>query len=68
MSSLTLQHQYSANPYRKTTHPSVTSKTKRLIDILGALVGLVITGIVAIPIAIFIQLDNPGPLFYTQLL
>ncbi len=66
MSSLTLQHQYSANPYRKTTHPSVTSKTKRLIDILGALVGLVITGIVAIPIAIFIQLDNPGPLFYTQ--
>lgn len=65
MNTLTLQHHHSANP-SQTTHPSVTSKTKRLIDILGALIGLAITGIVAIPIAIFIQLDNPGPLFFTQ--
>ncbi|GGA34437.1 sugar transferase [Okeania sp. KiyG1] len=64
--TLALQHHHSANPYRQTTHPSVTSKTKRLIDILGALVGLAITGIALIPIAIFIQLDNPGPLFFTQ--
>ena len=66
MNSLTLQHHYLVSPYKQITHPSVTSKTKRVIDIIGALVGLIITGIVAIPIAIFIQLDNPGPLFYTQ--
>lgn len=47
-------------------HPSVSSKLKRLIDIAGALVGLSITVIVAIPIAIAIQLDNPGPIFYSQ--
>jgi len=48
-------------------HPSVTSPTKRFIDILGALVGLIITTIVAIPVAIAIQLDNPGPIFYSQI-
>ncbi len=66
MNTLTLQHHQSTNSYTQTTHPSVTSKTKRLIDIIGALIGLAITGIVAIPIAIFIQFDNPGPLFFTQ--
>ncbi|NES66020.1 MAG: sugar transferase [Okeania sp. SIO2D1] len=67
MNSLVISQQnYSANPDKQITHPSVSSKTKRLIDILGALVGLAIATIVAIPIAIFIQLDNPGPLFYTQ--
>ncbi|BAZ23149.1 undecaprenyl-phosphate galactose phosphotransferase [Kalymmatonema gypsitolerans NIES-4073] len=48
-------------------HPSVTSKVKRIIDILGAVVGLGITAVVAIPLAIAIQLDNPGPIFYTQI-
>ncbi len=67
MNSLVIsQHNYLTNPYKQTAHPSVTSKTKRFIDILGALVGLAIAGIVAIPIIIFMQLDNPGPLFYTQ--
>ena len=47
-------------------HPSVISKVKRLIDILGATVGLTITAIVAIPVAIATQLDNPGSLFYSQ--
>lgn len=47
-------------------HPSVTSKTKRLLDIAGSLVGLTITAIVAVPVAIAIQLDNPGPVFYGQ--
>lgn len=50
----------------KPIHPSVTSRAKRLLDILGALVGLVITATVAIPIAIAMQLDNPGPVFYSQ--
>jgi lipopolysaccharide/colanic/teichoic acid biosynthesis glycosyltransferase len=51
----------------KDVHPSVTSKLKRLIDIVGALVGLTITGLILLPIAIAIQLDNPGPLFYSQI-
>ncbi|MBD0302114.1 MAG: sugar transferase [Tolypothrix sp. T3-bin4] len=48
-------------------HPSVTSKAKRMIDILGALVGLAITAVVVIPLAIAIYLDNPGPIFYSQI-
>ncbi len=48
-------------------HPSAASKTKRLVDIVGALVGLMITGLLFIPIAIAVQLDNPGPVFYRQL-
>jgi lipopolysaccharide/colanic/teichoic acid biosynthesis glycosyltransferase len=48
-------------------HPSVTSKVKRLIDILGSLVGLAITAVVIIPIVVAIQLDNPGPIFYSQI-
>jgi lipopolysaccharide/colanic/teichoic acid biosynthesis glycosyltransferase len=47
-------------------HPSVTNRTKRLLDILGALVGLIITAAVAIPVAIAMQLDNRGPLLYSQ--
>ncbi|KAF3885348.1 MULTISPECIES: sugar transferase [Nostocales] len=48
-------------------HHSVSSKAKRFIDILGAIVGLSITAVLAIPIAIAIQLDNPGPIFYSQI-
>jgi lipopolysaccharide/colanic/teichoic acid biosynthesis glycosyltransferase len=50
----------------KQVHPSVTSKLKRFIDIAGALVGLAITAVAIVPIAIAIQLDNPGPLLYSQ--
>jgi lipopolysaccharide/colanic/teichoic acid biosynthesis glycosyltransferase len=48
-------------------HYSANCKRKRLIDILGALVGLAVTATLTIPIAIAIQLDNPGPIFYSQL-
>jgi lipopolysaccharide/colanic/teichoic acid biosynthesis glycosyltransferase len=47
-------------------HISVINPIKRLIDIVGALVGLAITAIIAIPIAIAIQFDNPGPILYSQ--
>ncbi|OKH23204.1 UDP-phosphate galactose phosphotransferase [Hydrococcus rivularis NIES-593] len=47
-------------------HPSVYSKRKRLIDIAGALVGLGITAILTVPIAIAMQFDSPGPIFYSQ--
>ncbi|MDJ0556664.1 MAG: exopolysaccharide biosynthesis polyprenyl glycosylphosphotransferase [Microcoleaceae cyanobacterium MO_207.B10] len=49
------------------THPSVQSLVKRLIDIVGAVVGLIITAILFIPIAIFIKLDSPGPIFFGQI-
>jgi anti-anti-sigma factor len=48
------------------THPSVRSKVKRLIDIVGSLVGLAITAILFIPIAIAIKRDSPGPIFFAQ--
>ncbi|MGD1701612.1 anti-sigma factor antagonist [Dapis sp. BLCC M229] len=48
------------------THPSIKSWVKRLIDIVGALVGLFITGILFIPIAISIKFDSPGPIFFGQ--
>lgn len=56
-------------PFQASTpiHPSVTSRTKRALDIVGALVGLGITGLVAIPIAIATWFDNPGPIFYSQI-
>jgi lipopolysaccharide/colanic/teichoic acid biosynthesis glycosyltransferase len=47
-------------------HPSVFSRAKRCLDILGAMVGLGITGLIFIPIAVAIYLDNPGPLLYSQ--
>jgi lipopolysaccharide/colanic/teichoic acid biosynthesis glycosyltransferase len=52
--------------FESTLHPSATNKLKRAIDILGALIGLAITALIAIPVAIAIQLDNPGPIFYSQ--
>lgn len=50
----------------ETSHPSVTSKAKRLLDIVGSVIGLTITAIITVPIAIAIQLDNPGPILYSQ--
>lgn len=48
------------------THPSVRSVPKRMIDIVGSLIGLGITGVLFIPLAIAIKLDSPGPLFFGQ--
>ncbi len=49
-----------------TTHPSVRSWMKRFIDIVGSLVGLVITAVLFIPIVIAIEFDDPGPIFFRQ--
>ena len=48
-------------------HASTSSISKRLIDFVGALVGLTLVLMVLAPIAIAIWLDNPGPIFYGQL-
>lgn len=39
---------------------------KRTMDIVGALVGLVITGIVTIFLAPVLLIESPGPLFFSQ--
>ncbi|WP_045798013.1 exopolysaccharide biosynthesis polyprenyl glycosylphosphotransferase [Streptococcus equinus] len=39
---------------------------KRMIDILGAIVGIIITAIVAVIIAPIVKKQSPGPLFFKQ--
>ncbi len=51
----------------ESVHPSVRSRAKRAMDIVGALVGLAITALLFVPIAIAITLDDPGPIFFSQI-
>ena len=53
-------------PIEYPVHPSVTSKAKRVLDIFGAIIGLAFTVIIAIPVAIAMQFDDPGTIFYSQ--
>ena len=39
---------------------------KRIMDILGGFVGLILTGIITIFLAPAIKLDSPGPVFFSQ--
>lgn len=48
------------------THPSVKSVPKRVMDVVGAVIGLGITAAVFPLIAIAIKLDSPGPIFFGQ--
>ncbi|MGK7933774.1 MAG: anti-sigma factor antagonist [Microcystaceae cyanobacterium] len=57
---------YPSCPIPPETHPSVRCKFKRLLDIVGSLVGLGITGVLLIPIVIAIKTDSPGPIFFSQ--
>ncbi|RMF27659.1 MAG: STAS domain-containing protein [Cyanobacteria bacterium J083] len=57
---------FNYEPELPTTHPSVRSPVKRIIDIIGAIVGLSITSFLFVPIAIAIKLDSPGPIFFAQ--
>lgn len=47
-------------------HPSVRSFPKRFIDILGSLIGLSITAILFIPLAIAIKLESHGSILFKQ--
>lgn len=47
-------------------HPSAFSWAKRLLDVLGGLVGLGILLVLVVPVAIAIKLDSPGPVFFAQ--
>lgn len=57
----------SGNIFSGLVHPSVTSRAKRLIDILGAFIGLMLAGLIATAIAIAMAISDPGPLFYSQI-
>ncbi len=39
---------------------------KRVIDILGGIVGIILTGIITLFLAPAIKLDSPGPVFFSQ--
>lgn len=53
---------------RKSRHQSsyLRSRTKRMIDIHVGIVGLLITAIMIIPVAILIKFDSAGTVFYKQ--
>ncbi len=53
-------------PLTHSVHSSVHNKVKRLVDIIGSLFGLLIVGIILIPVAVAIKLDDSGPVFYKQ--
>jgi lipopolysaccharide/colanic/teichoic acid biosynthesis glycosyltransferase len=53
-------------PLPRIAHISTRSAIKRLIDILGALVGLALMIILYVPVALAIRLDSAGPILYSQ--
>ncbi len=48
-------------------HPSVRSRLKRSMDIVGGIVGLGITALLLPAIALAIKIDSPGPIFFHQI-
>ena len=48
------------------THPSVRSRTKRAMDLVGASAGLLITAALFPFIALAIQIESPGPVLFSQ--
>ncbi|WP_026506848.1 sugar transferase [Butyrivibrio sp. MC2013] len=57
---------YSVISYSKGTGRYRALIIKRLVDILGGLVGVIFTGILTIFVGIAIKLDSPGPIFFSQ--
>jgi lipopolysaccharide/colanic/teichoic acid biosynthesis glycosyltransferase len=47
-------------------HASTASLSKRLLDIVGAVFGLMGLAVIFLPIALAIKLDSPGPVLYCQ--
>ena len=39
---------------------------KRVIDVIGAIVGLIITGVITLFLTPAIKIDSPGPIFFSQ--
>jgi lipopolysaccharide/colanic/teichoic acid biosynthesis glycosyltransferase len=53
-------------PSPRIPHVSTRSAIKRLIDVVGAVVGLVLLSILYVPVALTIRLDSAGPILYSQ--
>ena len=63
-----LRHLYPVyRTIRRASHLSIGNRAKRLIDVVGAMVGLSVTGLLFIPLAIAIRVDSPGPIMYSQI-
>ncbi|ABA21715.1 sugar transferase [Trichormus variabilis ATCC 29413] len=62
-----VNHPMNADFLQQPVHYSAISVRKRLIDIIGAIVGLIITAIITVPIAILTIINDPGPIFYSQI-
>lgn len=64
-----IDEQYVLNEQRrfeKNPHPSTGSLLKRGVDIVGALVGLMLTGLVLPAVGLALYLEDRGPLFFSQ--
>ncbi|MGB7415628.1 MAG: sugar transferase [Thermosynechococcaceae cyanobacterium] len=59
-------HLLKTGPQQVQIHPSVRSRPKRVMDIVGALVGLAVTGVLFVPVAIAIRLNSRGPILFSQ--
>ena len=57
---------YSVVTYKKTLVSTKKLIVKRIADIFGGIIGLIITAILTIFIAPAIKLDSPGPVFFSQ--
>lgn len=57
---------YSVISFTLKTMDSRRLLIKRLIDILGAITGLIITAVITPFVALAIKLDSPGPVFFSQ--
>ena len=57
---------FSCATYARHQPDGKTLLVKRAFDILGGLVGVILTGILTVFIAPAIKLDSPGPIFFAQ--
>jgi exopolysaccharide biosynthesis polyprenyl glycosylphosphotransferase len=57
---------YSVISFTLKTMDSRRLLIKRLIDIIGSLVGIILTAIITPFVAIAIKIDSPGPVFFSQ--
>jgi len=63
--STVLNAAVSNSPAPQAAHRSASSIFKRCFTV-GSLIGLLFLGLVFVPVALAIKLDDPGPIFYSQ--
>lgn len=58
---------YQVLTYSSNAFDSTSVRLKRWIDIIGSIVGLILTGILFLFVAPAIWLESPGPIFFSQM-